>query len=406
MNPQARTLKPLLTLSLMHSLIPSACASEKWARVALSLVPVFFPKSAVAWEKHQSLAPWIVKELRLQSIWNRDVLIPCDKTELQNRSIEEALKTGLGLNSKAQLLPLFPNRPCGARIRIRDILLAGILDEPDQGMDDNLPDSADPEGERRWMGGNQGPTSRGFRHMYFGGWQLRHPLSTFQIPLRALGASTKRIEFLTQYATQAIRKNELYWGVRVLGWALHYIQDLAQPFHSAQIPQLSMVPWKAPWDALRSSGLHAAFPALVRETTRTISNYHFAFEEHTYRELQDASSNPLQVCLEDAQTVFAQSFKSPFDSKTKTHPQSLALAVAENSVKIAPEIGTAVYDYFGAELKDSGIDLPKNQGVPNYSELLKTPARSHALKHLREVTCSALSQAIIASQTLVEFAFQ
>lgn len=357
------------------------------------------PSSAFAWEKHQSLSRWIVapsEDTSLNLIWEKEIPLTCG-------DLTSPLIQSLALHEKTHLPKLFPDKKCGTTVPLREVLQAGILDEPDHGMDEDLPDSADPDSYRTWMGGKTGPTSKGFRHMYFGGWKLHSPLATFQIPFGAIGASPRRVELLVTEARRLIRARELFWGVRVLGWALHYVQDLAQPFHSAQLPSLAMVPWSAPWDALHAEGVKAAFPALVRETTRTIANYHWAFEEATYQELQTPGKSAFSDCLSVPEKTFQSEFKEGYADTTLNSPEALARAVAAYSVKLAPEVGRAVYGYFGSALKEPGIDLARNRGTPDYQKLATDLRLKTAREKLIQVSCKALAQAVVASRALVRF---
>jgi len=49
---------------------------------------------------------------------------------------------------------------------------------------------------QEWMGGETGPTSQGFRHMFFGGVDWQHPIQTFQIPFHSIGQAPERFEIL------------------------------------------------------------------------------------------------------------------------------------------------------------------------------------------------------------------
>ncbi|MCW7461671.1 phospholipase C/P1 nuclease family protein [Leptospira limi] len=48
-----------------------------------------------------------------------------------------------------------------------------------------------------------------------------------------------RIHQFTELSKLAFRKGHPYWGYRFAGWALHYIQDLTQPYHSSVLPRVS-----------------------------------------------------------------------------------------------------------------------------------------------------------------------
>lgn len=48
-----------------------------------------------------------------------------------------------------------------------------------------------------------------------------------------------RIHLYKTLARHALRTGHDYWGWRFAGWALHYIQDLAQPYHARVLPGVS-----------------------------------------------------------------------------------------------------------------------------------------------------------------------
>ncbi|TGM55155.1 hypothetical protein EHQ91_09440 [Leptospira biflexa] len=47
-----------------------------------------------------------------------------------------------------------------------------------------------------------------------------------------------RIHQFTELSKLAFSKGHPYWGYRFAGWALHYIQDLTQPYHSSVLPRV------------------------------------------------------------------------------------------------------------------------------------------------------------------------
>ena len=277
-----------------------------------------------------------------------------------------------------------------------DILLSayGVVDEPDHGMDRDLPDSMDLYGFRKWMGGNAGPHSQGFRHMYFAGWNWREPLSTFQIPTRALGEAPNRAALIAQAGYEFLKSGRHAWGVRLLGWAMHYLQDLAQPFHSAQIPGLRMVPWQA----LYHWPPNEAFSNLVHETTRTIGNYHWAYEMYVGARLaENERISPFAECLERAEDL------SPLRKQKPKDTHSLATQIAKNSRQLAPKIGSQVMALFGPSLKLSSVDIPHGKGVPKLAEVISRPDFAEIRNALHQTTCLALADAVVGSRLLLEW---
>ncbi len=404
------------TLPLFHLLSTSPVAYPKQVtqlRLGISLITTLlsltaFTSTAHAWEHHATLSPWILKSLPPEVAAQLGVTgpAPCptdDQAHYDKLTHDLALKPGLVITpthpaSASSCGPFGALNGSRPQISAQLVLSGPFVDDPDNGMDRDLPDSADPRGERALMGGSQGPTSQGFRHMYFGGWKWEHPIVTFQVPFHAVGQAPERAQLVAETARALIRSGDVVWGSRVLAWALHYIQDLSQPFHSVQVPDLSMVPWFA----LMEWPPGKAFGALVKETTRTIGNYHWAFEGYTELRIQEDTTNPYLECL-DKPKDYA---KLRIDRSETPEPKTLALAVAEGSVAIAPEVGEATVDFFGSHLKSREYDLANERGKINYADMAVRPDKVRERHRLHEVTCRALANGILASQKLIEWAFR
>lgn len=381
-------------------------------RLIVAVVLLAFPFSAQAWDKHRSLMPTVLGTIpggsAEEALLNRPLKAPCPDTD---RAMYHRLATELQLNPspKDGVLPTSAEA-CARKQPItgKEILLGFAVDEPDFGMDQDLPfppESYDPQGFQKWMGGTQGPTSQGFRHMYFGGWQLWHPINTFQIPTGPLGVAPDRASLMARKARELIHTDDperVAWGFRVLGWALHYVQDLTQPFHSTQIPSPEMVPWYVALQWPPKQG----FEELVRETTRTISNYHFAYESFTWLRItaQTSERSPYLECLDQPDSLAPLRKDPRLESSLNElgrEPLLLATRTARSSVQLAPRMGRAVVGFFGPRLKERGVDLPRNQGMPDYADMLLRPDLVEKREELKDATCGALANASWASRAMI-----
>jgi hypothetical protein len=360
--------------------------------------------------------PAILSAYGDNSIIDKSFPAPCPSDD---QRIYDQLAAELQLNPKAAVAPTLPEA-CGAQARItgREILSSFVVDEPDNGMDQDLPgapEAVDPQRAARWMGGLTGKTSTGFRHMYFGGWQLWHPLATFQIPPRAIGYAPERAALMAAKARELIHKGgmEGAWGFRVLGWAIHYLQDLAQPFHAVQIPDLEMVPWYTIMRWPPSEG----FGDLVRETTRTIANYHWAFEHYTLFRITTPTGqgagrddrSPYLDCIENpegGEAVRAVLADDPRRDQLGSDPRFLAERTARASVQIAPQVGDAVIRFFGIGLKARVVDIPAGLGEPNYIDLAVQPDLYEERDNLTRITCRALGDATMATRLVIDWALK
>lgn len=369
---------------------------------------------AHAWEKHQSLMASILAGIPAGSAIDRPLPAPCPEDD---QRIFTRLAAELLLNPKALVVPTaFEACTLKRMITGREILLGGAVDEPDHGMDQDLPyprEAIDPLDSAKWMGGTTGRTSTGFRHMYFGSWQGWHPIKTFQIPLHAIGYAPDRAAITARKARELIAQGgiEAAWGYRVLAWSIHYLTDLTQPFHAVQLPDLRMVPWYA----LAQWPPKEAFGDLVRETTRTIANYHWAFEQYTLHRLTTLPGAGIgrervaayQECIRepDSQAPLAlDPRKDELQPTTLVEPKFLAERVARASVEIADSFGSAVYAFFTARLRDREVDIPDGKGVPDYAQMTLAPDLIPQREELARQTCRALADASIAARTVIGWA--
>jgi hypothetical protein len=364
---------------------------------------------AYAWDKHQSLMQIALPEmLKLVSPETKKLLeeawpAPCPLEEFQRYQ---------GLAQKLELNPLLSAQDplpalalanvtdgtsaeehCGKRFKLTGVqaLLHTLVDEPDGGMDQNLDESFDRENERRWMGGLHGLNSQGFRHMIFAGWSWRHPLTTFQIPLQSIGQAPQRIELLSGTAQNFFKQGDLVWGIRLMGWAMHYMQDLTQPFHTVQVPRLAMLPW----GELLGWNPKESFKRFVAESTRIISNYHHAYEHYVLHVGQQADQ------------AWNACFTTPLKVETglsSLTPQTLALELVDRTRDLNAEFGDAFLDFFGRDLKEPDFDLVKEKGEISYSTLATDPLLEAPRKRIHQLTCEAFRNFTLFSALLMDAA--
>ena len=365
-------------------------------RIFISILILGIPSSSWAWDSHHYFTPWIYEgltpELKLKLA--QKFAAP---TQAQDQVVFQQLIKDFHLNGSVAILPTAPATSHFSQISLADVFQQPFVEDPDGGMDENLDDSADPQGFRHWMGGEKGPTSKGFRHMYFGGWKLERPINSFQVPLKAIGESPMRVELTATRAKKLLHSSDPVWGIRILTWAMHYIQDLTQPFHAVQIPNVKMVPWGEAFMWPPTEGFHK----LVHETTRTIGNYHWGFEEYVASQVKRGKDSPFSECLTHPERFS----KLQFNPRTQS-PRELALAAAGQSIEIAPEVGAATIGLLGEHLMAPDMDLAHGQGTPDYLILSISDAYEKPRKRLENVTCIALANAALGSRYLVQWAFE
>lgn len=86
-----------------------------------------------------------------------------------------------------------------------------------------------------------------------------------------------RIHQFTELSNFAFRTGHPYWGYRFAGWALHYIQDLTQPYHSSVLPRVS---------AAKQIGVQlvsfVGYQSPKENMIRFVSGRHTLIEEYQY----------------------------------------------------------------------------------------------------------------------------
>ena len=166
-------------------------------------------------------------------------------------------------------------------------IVASATDEPDYGMDIGLwDDNGTPYGKVYGFGkqpfGNpalefasQAPFHMGFFHesaiIYKAAGFLRRTYPEY------------RIHLWQSLAIYALQTGHPYWGWRFAGWALHYIEDLTQPYHATVLPGVGVARmlWINTIDLL---GWHEA----KKEAITLVSNRHLSLENYQYQRMRKA----------------------------------------------------------------------------------------------------------------------
>jgi hypothetical protein len=176
-------------------------------------------------------------------------------------------------------------------------VLASATDEPDYGLDINLwQDSPSDWGKVFGFGdqsfGNpaltystQAPFHMGFYHeakvIY-----MAAPFIKKTFPLL-------RVHQFTGLATLAFKTGHPYWGWRFTGLALHYVQDLTQPYHSTLSPGDS---------SAKLIGINvlamAGMPKMKDNMIVLLSNRHLALEKYQNQMVFNAARNRQETSLE------------------------------------------------------------------------------------------------------------
>ncbi len=354
---------------------------------------LFIPRPVLAWYKHQTMMPTILKS-STERLKNQVFKTPC---ESENLAVLKKLIPELLLNDQTRVSQMaFSGKNCSVKPNISayEIFMNESVDDPDLGMDQDLPETElyDPKKERRWMGGTTGLSSQGFRHMVFGGWKPSHPLQSFQIPLGAIGQAPARTQILAEKGKELIKDGHFAWGYRLVAWAMHYIQDICQPFHAVQVVSTKMIPW----GDLLTWPPSVGFNNLVHDATRIVGNYHLAYE--TYILYQQEHSSIFDECLSSPEKYAEVTF-----DPEQLDPEHITLRTAEASLKIAKRLGPEVVSLFGDELKKPNYHLSTGQGTVNYNELSTRPDLKKTRDQIHRTTCITLANGALGTRKLIDW---
>lgn len=220
-------------------------------------------------------------------------------------------------------------------------IISSATDEPDYGMDihlwENNPSEVakvygfgeQPYGSTVFPIGSQAPFHMGF---YFESWVLNHAA-----PFLQHGFPEYRIHLYLSLSRYAFKTGHMYWGYRFLGWALHYIQDLTQPYHTAVAPNTSTLRLLYV-NAQDMIGFHQA----QLDILQLISNRHFSLENYVYYLLKNNLENKIQndpvvISLSDPQ------YDSRYPAYTDSYPRNV---VAKESHEKAGTVDSLIMKSF------------------------------------------------------------
>lgn len=221
----------------------------------------------------------------------------------------QAFIQAIRINPETRLQPylqLLPNQSTGGRTRIRSqdvavyddlsyydqvtfvglnpgdhvapiAVLVTANDEPDNGLDIGLfTDNHTSAGKKYGFGaqafgdpnldyGSQAPFHMGFYHES----DILFTLAPF---LRATFPDYRTHQF-KKLAEFAFATGHDYWGWRFMGWGMHYVGDISQPYHARLQPGVGT------WSSVWTNAQHVAgFPQAQQDAIQLLSNRHLAIE--------------------------------------------------------------------------------------------------------------------------------
>ncbi|MES2047124.1 MAG: hypothetical protein V4447_01890 [Pseudomonadota bacterium] len=166
-------------------------------------------------------------------------------------------------------------------------VVASASDEPDYGLDLGLWDN---NGNARSLGYQFGKQAFGNPALEYSSQAPFHMGFFHESPIvyKAAGFLRRtypeyRIHLYQTLSRHAFNTGHAYWGWRFAGWALHYVQDLTQPYHTSVLPGVSVA--RMLWiNALDMAGAHGSKQNVIT----LVSNRHAALENYQYYRMHTA----------------------------------------------------------------------------------------------------------------------
>jgi len=302
------------------------------------------------------------------------------------------------VNKAVSPLPTFPaedwvqrfDRVEGREVIARDVLIIAS-DEPDWGFDQAL------WGEKHYGYGDLpygkpvGVASQAPFHMLF---RHENPIINAVAPELRDGMAIERFELFRRLAAQAFSSGHPYWGLRFTGWALHYVQDLTQPYHSKAVPHGN-------WFWLVKFMISGDKEKYRSETQSLAKNRHFVFEDAMGFALQQTwvERNPLQDGLAERLASGMVSYGNDiFDSSEK-----LLMSVSSVASNHAFTVDRIVEQGFDAHItRDPAYDLEKDPDFRIRDIMKRLFAQNATARHLFEEAGLDFEQAGRGSRAVLE----
>jgi hypothetical protein len=213
-------------------------------------------------------------------------------------------------------------------------VLSSAADEPDYGHDINLFSDnpgevgaqynfgVQPFGDARFEYSSQAPFHIGYYH---------EPELVFQAaPYLRRTLPHWRIYQYTGLARLAFASGHDYWGYRFLGWALHYMQDLTQPYHAKTVPGFS-----TPDLMLIALKEATGYPEERLAAIARVADRHTAIEEYQLERMQQLMTDEQGAPLLQA---YKQSPAEPYPVYSVDYAQQVVAAESYASADALDEV--------------------------------------------------------------------
>ncbi|MCC7442573.1 MAG: hypothetical protein IT285_13125 [Bdellovibrionales bacterium] len=245
-------------------------------------------------------------------------------------------------------------------------------DEPDWKMDFGLWGiEAYGYGERPY-GNSDGESDKAPFHMQF--WHENLLVKTFA-PEITEGLVPERVELFTRLAALAFSSGHSYWGLRFSAWALHYIQDLGQPYHSKAVPS-------GDWLYYLKFVISSDKARIKKETTQLVANRHFAYEDFVAHGLARSYLAPAEPLTAELARFLNQG--GLLLQPAPGNPLTLLRSVAAFAAQHAPALDPAVVQAYGARMTEDPLYNLETDDAYQAAELISQLPAAAAQRILKE----------------------
>jgi hypothetical protein len=286
-------------------------------------------------------------------------------------------------------------------------IMSVYSDEPDWQLDDDVP---------RLKGKGlakdaEGTATRVLRHFWY------HGEDHFGIDFGKDQETDRRLQLYYEMSLIAFSVNQPYWGFRFLANALHYVQDISQPFHSKGVLTENMIhifrlahAWLCDLHRGDSCAKGETLAHEVMLNSWIMGTYHALYEDFVTGVLSQKVYNVWQDIADPdgylENTGGYPALKLRDDNGLLLNGRVIVDSVQSDILTIAENVGNAIYETFGftykydqkaAQRELTLMTTPKSFGmILSTSDYYMRPEMSdrqwRALPQLVQLTRSLLSR--------------
>lgn len=252
-------------------------------------------------------------------------------------------------------------------------IVCAYSDEPDWGMDQGLFSIPVYNYGSAPLGQSDGDISQGVFHTNF----LHENIIVAKLfPQIRVNFMTQRIRLFEALSGLAFDLKVDYWGWRFLAWAMHYLQDITQPYHARVCP----LPTRFVLTLLlkRMSPFEA-----IRENMYIVVNRHMVYERFVHYVLNKRG----KLISADPTARALCTIHQPFSGRLP----SVIYDASYTPARLAPMVDRALRETFAVKYLDDPCYRLDSEEFEFNMDILVPIAyrdRSEALRRLLDLTCA------------------